>query len=471
MLDRVANFKPEDWDTKYKEYTSPETLATFRSEIKTKDQIDAINSIAKLDGFVNLPIIKMILGDIRVGTEKKIKEICNIPVKVNMREHIAKVVGNDIREIFEAMIKDTSMKELTYEKVKKTIDPIVGKFFSYVKNKKNDMTNETAKILISLIYNEIFCIGATEMYDELNQRQVAAVESPNWTLIKLMAPYKLNSSPTEAIQKPFIGVCEIAKMITVMDDDSQLLWKELTIWLEGMYQRSFSQIPQEYRDGDHVKAGQKPLINKKDEDLNKHFGLTLYDIAMYHRETANSILTHLTPIVEKKPVVEVKQIDSPKPEEITEKKDSPPQQIDLLEIPAEKLEQISRKEADVKFTMLISSLRAYKLNDMQKENINNFSKVIATNLEQYKNAPFRTSGFPNTRFFPRPHIESVDKSLTKLALADSALKTIEILFKLRQKVDAQGSIKLKEALDHLVEKIVDILSMETTYKPGLRHGS
>jgi hypothetical protein len=307
-----------------------------------------------------------------------------------------------------------------------------------------------------------------DMYQELDDRQTAG-----WIRIRtLMAPYLMKKFPDEALQKPFIAVSETIKLLKP-DDHLKLFWNELSIWLEGMYLRSFYQIPKEFRQDDEVildkTTGKMPTINDKDKSLQENFGITMYQIAKYHLQTARHINALYTPLShESIPVQEIENKIVEIPEKIAElTPELTHSEISIKKkqavLPHEAINDLLEESVDTQFTMLVSLFKKYQLSDLQNTVLDQYSRVIISILGEYTVASLSTYFIP-TFFRSRPHIGLVNEAIDHIERADNPLVMIQVLFDLWKDTKRLGSQDLINKVTHLTKQIVIMLDKSAKFE-------
>ncbi|VVC76464.1 hypothetical protein AQUSIP_17770 [Aquicella siphonis] len=501
MLRKVANYSTQDWERQYEALRKD--IDKFRYEIQAiEKREDAILEIARLDGFISLFMIIKIFEEMQIGNEKALeacfqentgKELKRAVSKYGVREIIKKALGKDVRAFFEEVSDKTRMADLTAELVSSIVTPVVqsvyDKTFKKHITRNADVVEQRFK---SLLCNAIFLICATELYKEADLRQTAG----SIRIKLLMGPYLLRTYKEEALQNPFIAVRESAKLVQI-DPPLSSLWQEAALWLQGLYTRSYLQIPEEHRKDGEVKRkdnGKMPTVNEKDVSFQDNFNLTLYEMALFHKQTSEVIQAKLAPPVVHADVVPVSSHDPVMPSPVSEMQPAsssnpqhaqvePREVIPALQsgiampsvvsdpIPLSKLpggdkekpllpflclDDIRNENEDVQFPMLIYYLDRYRLNEAQNSILLEFSGVITSKLKGYTTSILTTHYIP-TMLWSRPHTQSVNETLESLDSAAEADESIKLLFSLWKEIGEKGSKDLKKIVADLIKSAFTIL--------------
>lgn len=497
VLDKVKNYTTADWDKYYEKLRKD--LKPFRQEIGAiQDKQDAIKAISTIDGYISLPVVMEILQEIQAITTRQIyetftqltnKDFKKVVSKDSLRDVFKKMLGKEVRAIFENLIETTRMVDLTEEKVRKLILDLAQTILNkgMLKYLKDGEKPESAEVqLIPLLCTELYIICALDLYHEADKRQTAG-----WFAIKaLMVPYLAKSFPDEALQNPFIAVRECAKLIQVNVETGQL-WREAALWLEGLYQRSYLQVPEKYRqDGQVIKAenGKMPLADpadkdkhNKDKSFQDNFGLTLYEMALFHHQTSMVIDLHFVPA----PVIEAANpeilagvaaqpvVANPVPVSAPESSSSaaaasvaqqnpvpqlslraslaanmlvfkpPAPAAEIKGITYEMLDNLENLEPEVKFPLFLTYLKRYKLSDEQVDLFNEYSEVVNSSLDEYLNARWNSSGIMPTILWKRPHADEAETCKQAILEAKTPYDQIKILFELWKSLKGNASVDLR----------------------------
>lgn len=150
VLQEVEGYTVAQWEKEYERLRK--ILPKFREEIQAiESKEQKVLAIAKLDGFVSLPVVMAILAEIREITEKEIsetytrltgKDIKKAITNKSMREIFAKVCDKDIRAILEKLTADTRTDDLTAEKVQTTITAYATAFLNKIKKITKEMSKK-----------------------------------------------------------------------------------------------------------------------------------------------------------------------------------------------------------------------------------------------------------------------------------------------------------------------------------------
>lgn len=496
MLDRVKDYTTKDWEKHYEKLRKD--IKKFRQEVnEIQDKQTAIQAISKVDGFISLPLVMDVFKEIQLInyrevsqtfnrlTDKDIRKVIN---KDTLREFFKKMLGNDVRTIFEKLTEETRMVDLTEEKVKNVMIGAAQEIFKkgIVKYLKEDVAPEMAEgQLLPLLCTELFLICATELYNEADKRQTAG-----WVMIKvLMGPYLTKKYPAEALQNPFIAVRECAKLIQVNVDTGQL-WREAALWLEGLYLRSFLQLPEKYRQNDQVikaENGKMPLADPADKDkhdkdkqFQDNFGLTLYEMALFHHQTAIVIDSRFMPLqvvapAAPEPVVAQAAVSS---SDVVNQLDvssvvvplqpvlsvAPPQALvfqpiiaaEVVGITFEMLDNLIEEKPEVQFTLFITYLEHYRLSREQEAIFAHYTDVIVSSLDEYLNSSW-TSHYVPTFFRSRPHIDLAKETKEQIQVTRKPQEQFKILFDVWKDLKGNASVDLKEKVADCIRAAVQLL--------------
>lgn len=499
LLDKVKNYKTADWDKHYADLVK--NLKPFRQEIgELQEKQDAINAVSLLDGYISLPVVMEILSEIQIINFAQIsktfsdlsgKDIKLVIGKEKLREVFKKALKKDLRAIFEKLC-DMPIKELSEDAVRtvinETAENILNNWmFRYL---KDGITPERAReIMLPMIYTEIYLICALELYNETNARQTAG----SIYILKLMAPYIAmgKEKAYEALQTPFIAMRECAKLVQVNVETGKL-WREVSVWLKGLYLRSFLQVPERYRrDGQVIKAenGLMPLAtpedkekNKKDGSFQKNFGLTFYEMALFHQQTAMVIDLHFmpaAPVVEAKPdvVPDAAQAAAPLPQQQSLRASiapnvlifQPPEPpIVKVGLTFEMLQAVrdSELKLESQFASFVNYLELYDLSKEQKGLFNTYTGVIIMKLNMYTNARFNTSGVP-TVLWARTHLKEANELKQEILEAKSPKQQMAILFEYWKTLSGNASYDLKTIVADCLSEMINMLCVNAKSRKEL----
>lgn len=506
LLDKVAPYTTKQWDDNYKGLRKQ--LKKFREEVGAiPNKLEAVQAVSKVDGYISLPIVMEILEEIQKINSHEVRDIFQqltnkqfdkVISKDTLRAVFKKQLGQDVRDIFEKMVDATRMVDLTEEKVREVISAAANTIFdkAMLKYLKEGVTPEAAKEkLLPLICTELYIICATELYNEADKRQTA-----NWFTIKAyMGPYLLKPFPAEALQNPFIAVRECAKLINI-DMNTGKLWREAALWLEGLYVRSFLQVPEKYRQGDQViktEQDKMPLAdpadkekNEKDKQFQDNFGLTLYEMALFHHQTAIVIESHFMPrqVVQAAqpevaptsaaaavslPVANKNENAAPSAQPAPLESVIPDAQLrmslssnlmfkppapaaEVKGVTFEMLDNLNNEEPEVQFTLFLSYLKRYKLTEEQKDLFNEYSEVITSSLDEYINSRWSSNGIP-TLFRNRPHAAEAAVCKQSILEAKTPYDQIKILFDFWKELKGNASWDLRTKVASCISHAVTVL--------------
>lgn len=504
LVDKVKGYTTADWDKYYEKLRKD--LKTFRQEIGAiQERPAAIETVSTIDGYISLPVVMEILREIQTINYRQVyetffrltnKDFKKVVSKDASRDFFKKMLGKEVRVIFENLIETTRMADLTEEKVNSLIVGLANTIFDkgMVKYLKDGVTPESAKEqLIPLLCTELYLLCALDLYHEADKRQTAG-----WLAIKaLMGPYLLKKFPAEALQNPFIAVRESAKLIQVNVETGKL-WREAALWLEGLYLRSYLQVPEKYRrDGQVFKAenDKMPLADpadkdkhEKDKSFQDNFGLTLFEMASFHHQTAMVIDLHFVPapvIEEAKPEISAAPIAQeaaalpapsslsspvsvaahvPVPQQSLRASLAPNMVIFQPPAPAaevkgvtfEMLDNLNNEEPEVQFTLFLNYLKRYNLTEEQKDLFNEYSEVITSSLDEYINSRWNSSGVP-TFFKSRPHATEAGECKQRILEAKTPYEQIKILFDFWKELKGNASWDLKSKVANCISHAVTVL--------------
>lgn len=479
MLRKVANFTTQEWEKNYETFRK-KNIDEFRQEIRVIPEREAaISEIAKLDGFISLFMIIKIFEELQAANEKALeavfqehsgKELKRVISKKGIRDIIKTAMGKDVRAYFEELSEKTRMEALTLERVQATVTPVVQTVYDKLFRKFMTRDGEIAEQRLKMyLCNAVFLICATELYKEADLRQTAG----SIRIKLLMGPYLLKSFPAESLQNPFIAVREGVNMIEI-DPAVKPLWEEAALWLQGLFMRSYLQVPERYRrDGEVIvnpETQKMPVVNEKDVAFQDNFGLTLFEMARFHGQTSQLIQNKLTPPVkvdvvvassshdqsEPLPVVSVMQVASALNDQAAESLIPQVKKPEKPLLSVECLNDIKDENESVLFPMLSFYLDKYRLSEIQVNLLLEFNGVISTNLKGYVNSSWTTSYIP-TMIWSRPHVSAVNEMLEDLNQAGNASDSISLLFNLWKEIGEKGSRDLKGIVNDLIKSAFTIL--------------
>jgi hypothetical protein len=292
MLTKINQYKNNSHELEYHLEELKRDFPLLRKEVNALQQDEHIlEVISELDVLLTLPLVISIFEDIKKivdnDIEQTFKDVTGKSLKTeikkeNMNDILKRILGQDIESFFHQFIKN-EITQVTELNVFNLIETITKEFHEkallpHVK----DARVSRAESFNDLLSAEIFLICAILIYKEADDKQNASLFSLAW---------KMKGMNEEEIRKPFLALSHCAKRVKITNS-TEALWKEMTLWLEGLYLNCVKQIPSAHKEGMTVKRtsdGGYPTINGKDEAFKKYFNLTMYDMSLYHLAIAEAL--------------------------------------------------------------------------------------------------------------------------------------------------------------------------------------
>lgn len=371
--------------------------------------------------------------------------------------------------------------------------------------RKEDAMEEIAKldtkislpVLLEIMMNissKLAPDDASKPYVDYGIRNLTdADEKQNIPLFSKAMIDMLKSLKVEKIKSDLQTLVEGLKRIEVAAE-TLALWEETSVWLHGIYKRTYNRVPKE-KDKITIKLnkqGEVDPIDLEDRLLRAYIkgGLSKIVIASYYLHAAEALDNKIklyrqsVAVPEKTPALPVEmtlfEVKSHKfdhftqltvtiPEEQEDRVDDLMSTINKMmsleieveqterDVPAEVLlENYKNESEEIRFSILIYALDHCKLNETQKASLNQFKEVIKAKLDSYITRPFSTFGLP-TVFYSRPHVEEVKEKNEEIELSKEPADYSKSLFSLWADANSKNSRDVKRKTTKLLDSIYTII--------------
>lgn len=283
-------------------------LHGLRGEINNLPDADAkITTISELDGIVSLKMLMMMLDEIRHVNELDVFESFQKLTGKDLRalkkganfDEICSKLGVDIKSTFEALTKRDT-REITEQTIRGLTQKLIGEFLAAAQKKLSigKVQNEgTLEALKGYLATQIYLTCVLETYKFTDDVQMgittAQISFATWM-------------STPQVYNPFVAICHSAKQIQV-NPKTEALFSETALWLRGLYQRSYNQVPPFMKDAakNVTPRGFHYIGDDEERSLYKyHPPLTKVLMADKHKYHSDVIFAKLSPEHQLKPAEE-----------------------------------------------------------------------------------------------------------------------------------------------------------------------
>jgi len=249
-------------------------LSGIRVEVNSiNDRKLMITRISELDGIVSLPLLIVMLQDIKRLNETDIfesfmqatgKDLRRETRKTSFDEICKSFMGVDIEATFRAYTKNTETKDVTEQAVKAQMQKLITEFWTTAQKKfrisklqSENAFNAWRGYLMTEIY--LTCVLETYRFTDDVQMNVGMKQKTFALWMNLREVYN-----------PYVAICHAAKQVQVTPK-TEALFREVAIWLKGLYERSYNQVPQFLKDGEGkvTESGFLYIGDQEERDLYK----------------------------------------------------------------------------------------------------------------------------------------------------------------------------------------------------------
>ncbi len=250
-------------------------LHSIRDEVKViNDRKAMINQILEFDGILSLPILIMILQEIKQFNEADIfesllqatgKDLRKETKETNFEVICANYLKVDIKGAFEAFTKNADTKNVDENAVKSQMQKLITDIWAALQ--KNLRLN--SKILSDKAFNDFCGFLRTEIYLTCVLETYRFTDDVQMNVGVKQKKFALWMNLREVLN-PYVAINQAAKQVQITPK-TEALFREAAIWLKGLYQRSYSQVPQFLKDADGkvTEIGFSYIGDQEERDLYK----------------------------------------------------------------------------------------------------------------------------------------------------------------------------------------------------------